>query len=449
MRRWPANVISKSKIETTFRQAAKVSLGVGIVFSPFQFRFLLMANEIPPIYRDYTDGSLFLSDIFLLAALIIWVIQLALRPRRISFAPLFISLPLAGLVAVGVLSSVFSSDPGLSLYNTARLLALAGLYLYIINEIKTLDEVIWAIAGLVFIQAGIGIVQVLGQSSVGLERIGELALDPSKEGVSIMWTETARTLRAYGLSSHPNILGGVLALTMLLLANWFSGSQRNTRVIIASVFFSGAMGLLLTFSRLAWFAFGIGLLVSALMLLYSRQKRTITQLIYLIIACLLLCAPLLIQNAQFLGNRLAPEMSEHSRNERAALNQAANLIFSQHAFTGVGYGVFPQAIKGTQPGFPYDFQPPHNVMLSAATETGLFGALFLSIAVISPWVALWLRRKRLDFTPGLTGASAALAGIILIGVYDYYPWSLAPGITWTLLIWGLWGAFYKSAQRKA
>ena len=66
--------------------------------------------------------------------------------------------------------------------------------------------------------------------------------------------EGVRWVRAYGLASHPNILGGVLAFGLLVIAS-AQGDGRWTRLIRMAVFGLGVAGLFLTFSRAAWIAF--------------------------------------------------------------------------------------------------------------------------------------------------------------------------------------------------
>jgi len=88
-------------------------------------------------------------------------------------------------------------------------------------------------------------------------------------------------------------------------------------------------------------------------------------------------------------------------------------------------------------------------MLEAAAETGLFGALFYMLAVLGPWLGLWLRRKRLTFGPALIGTSALLLAVTVVGFFDYYPWLLAPGRFWQWLAWGLWAAMYQISLHKA
>ena len=87
------------------------------------------------------------------------------------------------------------------------------------------------------------------------------------------------------------------------------------------------------------------------------------------------------------------------------------------------------------------------VLLDAAAETGLFGTLFYLVLLAAPWLALLLRRKQVNFSPSLVGASALLLAVSLVGLFDYYTWLLVPGRLLAWLAWGLWACFYSTAQR--
>ena len=63
-------------------------------------------------------------------------------------------------------------------------------------------------------QALIGIAQVLLQGPLGLP--GELALEPTHSGAAIIAVPQRPWLRAYGMTFHPNVLGGFLAVGLVL-----------------------------------------------------------------------------------------------------------------------------------------------------------------------------------------------------------------------------------------
>jgi O-antigen ligase len=444
----------RSQISYCFDIFACLALSATVVLSPFRYRFTWLARPFEPVYRDYTDFLFFASDLFLVLTLVLWLISLLLKPRRLHAGPLFLSIPLAGLTVMSWVSVIFSVDPLLSGYHTLRLALLAGLYLYLVNQVKTLSAVILPVALQVFVQATVGIGQVLQQRSLGLDSLGELVLDPTWSGVSIVWAAGTRYLRAYGLSDHPNILGGCLAFGLVLLAGWYVTAETKWHVPISGLWALGALGLFLTFSRSAWLALGGGLLLIALIFLKNGQTGAGRNWLNLMLAGLIVVFPFLWQYADYVGVRLNwrdsfAQVADESRSmhERQALNSVANHIFADHALTGVGVGAFPVALRRQAPDFPFNYQPPHVALLEVAAETGLFGALFYFLALVSPWLAVWFNRDQLKFSPHLVAISGVLAAVTIVGLFDYYPWLLGPGRLWQYLVWGLWGSLYLNVDR--
>ena len=434
---------------------ARLGFGLTLVLIPFRLRLDFLPRPFPPIYADYTDFLLFASDITLLVALASWLISLTLESRRLYLGPLYLTVPIAGLTSIGLLSAFFSIDPSLSLYHSIRLVILLGMYLYVVNEIRSVRQIIFPIAGMLFVQSVVGIIQALSQGSLGLQSLGELPLNPNWNGVSIVWAEGIRSLRAYGLTDHPNILGGCLAFGMILLAGWYIDPGSKWRPAISGIFSLSALALLYTFSRSAWLALlgGIGSIV--ILLILSKQKTTIRILFGLLAVSLILLVPFVWQNAGFLGVRFnwhgsfrsAPQENQ-SIGERILLNRAANEIFTEHALIGVGLGVFPRALQAKYPEFSLNYQPPHMTLLDVAAEIGIFGALFYAIAMIAPWLALWSNRKKAIFSPELLSVIALLIAVSIVGFFDYYTWLLAPGRLWQWLAWGLWGSVYVVSRGK-
>ncbi len=446
---------NRSHISQWLNLLACFALDATIILMPFRYRFTWLARPFEPVYRDYTDFLVFASDIFLVLTLLFWVISLLLQPRRLTAGPLFLSLPIAGLTVISLISVFFSVDPPLSIYHTLRLALLAGLYLYLVNQIKSLSAVILPIALQVFIQATVGIGQIIQQRSLGLTALGELTLDPAWSGVSIVWAEGTRYLRAYGLTDHPNILGGCLAFGLVLLAGWVVTAEPKWHVLLGGLWTLGALGLFLTFSRSAWLALAGGLLLIAGVLLKNAQTEAGRNGLNLILAALIILLPFIWQHAAYLGVRLNwghsfTQVADESRSvyERQALNSAANHIFADHALTGVGVGAFPVALRRQESNFLFNYQPPHIALLEAAAETGLFGGLFYLMALVTPWVALWFNRRQLKFSPHLLAISGVLAAVTIVGFFDYYPWLLGPGRLWQWLVWGLWGSLYLNVSRR-
>jgi O-antigen ligase len=434
---------------------AHVSFALTILLIPFRSRLDLLPRSFPPIYADYTDFLLFATDITLLAALGLWLVSLILEPHPVKLGPLYMTLPIVGFTSIGLLSAFFSIDPPLSLYHSIRLIILLGMYLFVINEVRSVRQTILPIAGMLFIQSVVGIIQALSQRSVGLQSLGELILNPEWNGVSVVWADGIRSLRAYGLTDHPNILGGCLAFGMLLIACWYIDPESKWRPAISGIFSLSTLALLYTFSRSAWLALLSGIGSIAILLITSKQKPAIRALFGLMAVSLLLLAPFVWQNAGLLGVRFnwqgsfrSVAQENQSIGERLLLNRAANEIFTEHALIGVGLGAFPRALQAKYPEFSLDYQPAHMTLLDVAAEIGIFGALFYTIVMVAPWIALYSKRKYLIFSPELLGVIALLIAVSVVGFFDYYTWLLAPGRLWQWLAWGLWGSVFGAFRGK-
>ncbi len=446
MREQTAHVLSK---------LARVSFNLLIIAIPFRLRRVILARPAEGVYTDYTDFLLYASDVFLLLLLLFWFASLAARPRPLAKGPFLITAPLLGLTLMGAVSIIVSVDPQLSVYHSVRLALLAALYFYVINEVKSLDQVILPVSLQAVIQSVVAVSQGLAQGDIGLQRLGEFPLEPAWRGVAIVWVEGTRSLRAYGLADHPNILGGCLAFALLLLAAWLAGRKESAGPAILGTLTLAALGLFYTFSRSAWLSLLFGGLVVVVLFYRSGQTWAVNKVAALAAGLLLVALPFIIANHELLGIRLFSGLvfqdvptEVQSISERAALNQATNQVFTEHAVLGVGLGTIPQAVHYRFPELPYYPQPAHTVLLDVAAETGIFGGLFYSVLLIAPWLLLWLNR-RLEWTPNLIAISGVLLAIYVVGLFDYYTWLLAPGRLWQWLAWGLWASFYQNRIEKA
>jgi O-antigen ligase len=430
----------------------KLAWAATVVLIPWRLRFVLLARPFPPVYRDYTDFLLFASDIALIVALLAAALGQRRAHGRFRLGPPVLSVPLAGILIAGWLSILPSHDPLGSFYHSVRLVLLAGLYLALLNRPTEWGWIV-APAGIqAAIQGSVAIAQSLGQGSLGLASLGEYMLDPQWRGVSVVLAEGERVLRAYGLSDHPNILGGSLALTSLILLAASVWAKGNARPWLMAASCLSLIGLLLTFSRAAVLALvlGFGLLMVGVESLMGR--RGLVRLASLSGAAALTLTPFVLHYASALSTRTgaggsfeANPLEARALAERATLNRAAGEVFVEHALGGIGLGALPLALQAQYPGFLYSYQPAHFVLLDAAAETGLLGASMYTAVLIVPWIAVAVRWRQGKLSPGLLGSSAALLIITLIGFFDYYPWLLQPGRLWQWAIWGIWAREYVRA----
>lgn len=433
------------------------SFFITIILIPFRLRAVLLARPVTPLWEDYTDILLFASDVTLLLTLVSWLLYKYLKQSKIQFGPMFLTLPMAGLTLVAFATSITSVDPVFSFYQSIRLVMLFGLHVYVLNNVKSLSQLVAPLSIMVGIQAVVGITQVMTQHSIGLQWLGEYELDPAWSGVSIVWNETARSLRGYGLSAHPNILGGVLAFSCLVILVWYLSSKKPLGVLPFAVLAVGVTATFLTFSRSAWLGSFVGFIFIAYQTFLRPKKKPTANDLALAVSLLVLLIPFVWTNMELVGLRLGERISFQeiepelgSMGERRVLISAANTVFNENAITGVGIGASPRAFMLAFPDFPVNYAPPHNVILNAAVETGLLGGLFYFILLAAPWVAMYLNRKR-PLSAELLAASSVLVAVTAVGFFDCYPWCAWTGQFWLYMTWGIWaGAFVnsKAVQRQ-
>jgi hypothetical protein len=423
---------------------AQTAFYATLVVLPFRWRVVLLARPNDPIYKDYTDFLLFLPDITLLLTLLAWSYATSVERKPVRLGPAYMWIPLAGLSFAGLFSVIFSVDRALSLYHAIRFGLLFVFYLYVVNRRVSVLEIGFVIGVQGVIQSIVAIGQSLSQRSLGLQEFGEYNLDPIWSGVSIVSDGATRFLRAYGLTDHPNILGGCLAFGMLaVLSVFLYGEGKIFRWIAAVMFLTMSLGLLVTFSRAAWLAFFAGSALIVGMEALARRLQNVKAVAWLSLGTVLLLVPFILSNKNYLAARLnagdsfeGVRAEAQSVDERAFLNQTANRIFSRHPLTGVGLAASPVSMKIEFPEFPTYYQPPHFTLLVAAVETGIVGAAFYFLLNLLPCV-VFLRRRDLWTRPEAIGAAGLFVALIVVGFFDYYTWFSSAGRLWQWLAWGL------------
>jgi O-antigen ligase len=426
---------------------ARIFFATTIILVPFRLRMTALSRPNPPVYGDYTDFLFFASDLSMLLTLIFWLPTLVLRRNKISFGPAHIWVPLLGLILAGWLSLANSLDGQLTIYHALRISALYLFFLFILNEIRWPEWVVIPVAFQLLIQSVVAIMQSLSQHDLGLQAFGEHKLDPVQLGTSVLESGSVRFLRAYGMSDHPNILGGCLALGLLILLAAFLRSRRSRAFAIALVFVPSSVALLLTFSRSAWIAFIFGSLLIMLGAGLQREINGLKRAAMLAFACLLAVGWFVARDWPYFAGRInvgdsfSTNRVEHgSMMERAFLFDMATGIFLDYPIVGVGLGVSVVAMREAYPVFPMSYQPPHFAILASALETGIIGAGFYLGLIFLPLIVFIRQRKHFLREPSSTAVLALFLALILIGFFDHYPWMLVPGRLLQWMVWGLWAA---------
>lgn len=422
----------------------------GVLFvSALAFRATVSTLRTGSIYESYTDYFVYPYDYFLAACLGLGALALVLQRRAPRFGPWYLTVPLTLLLALCWTGVATGIDPALVAYQSLRLTLFFGLYLYLVNFPPA---PFWVAAPLVLAvlrEAGVALAQFHVQSSVGLAAWGELSLNPLLDGTSIVRDGALRILRAYGLTDHPNLLGGFFTFALILiLGYYFSAAHTRARYLLLVPVALGSAALVLTFSRAAVLATLAGVCFLGLCLLAGRSTRA-SRLRPVVPAIAVMAFAFLIPVAlqwNLVAQRSSTFVGESQNSgeirslvERDALVASARRIFLVRPWLGVGNGALPLAEYRLDPEFDtsYFYQPVHVVIFEIATELGLFGAVTWVFVMIAPWVVFYKRRAALKQDSWLAAVAAALLALTLLGFFDYYPWLLPPGRIWQWTALGL------------
>ena len=407
--------------------------------------FRLRADPLP---HPATDLAAPLADVVIygidgLIALTIgaWILARVLDRRRVRVGPRALVVPASALLALAWISLPFGVLPYLSLFGAIRLTALLILALYVVNEVDGLADLVVPVGLMVGIQGLVAIGQFVHQASIGLERIGETHLGPGTPGMSVVLREDGvRILRAYGLSTHPNVLGGFFAAGIPLLL-----AARPRRVVARlgqlAVLAVAVAGLLVTFSRGAWLGLAVGVVVGVIVL--GRQALTVERRHWAAIGGVVLAVALIgawqVRDELAVRSGLATVQTATERrsvDERLAQIELGLRVLEAHPAIGVGMSAVPVEMQRIDPAFAWSLYPPHLVPLVVAAELGIAGGAAFLALIGAPWVLLL--RRRAARSRELAAASAALAAVLVAGLFDDYPWVGGPGRTLFWVVLALW-----------
>ncbi len=302
-------------------------------------------------------------------------------------------------------------------------------YLYTLNHRPHWTPVLLTV---ILVQGGVALAQFALQRDLGLAFIGEFNLDPQVSGTSVLWDSSREVwLRGYGLTAHPNVLGGMLAVLLLVLLVQQHQQQWWRQVLVAAGLVVGSLGLLVTFSRTGWLAFIAGVLYLAIRHgdsrdapLAPRRYLRASWLPLLIVPLFLLLYHDLVLNRWFQLDTLIEARSIHERLRDA---QIALHLIAAHPWLGVGAG---NALASAQL-LRADAGSVHNVPLLVTVELGLLGGLCWLSFMLLP--LLPSRERFKDFrlarylpshaaTARTHAYGAVWIGLLIAGLFDTPLW---------------------------
>jgi len=405
---------------------------------------------IRPAETNFKEISIYPSYLLLLVILVVFFIwQLYRRENDEPISPLWVSLAI--LETLVLISFFFAPDQALAFYHYAVFLAGIGLF-YILRlgtfcynyEDSPLDsaKVIASLLAGVFFQATLGIYQFLTQVAPVNKYLGLAAHYPELAGTSVIETSSGRWLRAYGGLDHPNILGGVLAVSLIITAYLLarrkmirSAREAGSSALLFVFYFIALTALFFTFSRSSWLALGVGLLVLTVILARSNDRWILGRFLALLFFSSLMLFIIAFPYRELVWARTIGVTNSEVRLEQKSLaersqglSEATGMIRDKWLIgAGVGNYVSTLSRNDNYHKDVWSYQPVHNSGLLLAAQSGV-----LSLISFALFLYFLIKKDRRAVFGG-----AVIAGLLVIMMLDHWLISLPFGVLFLFLILGL------------
>jgi len=333
------------------------------------------------------------------------------------------------------LSIFWSRDAILAGYTFLKVLLAAGAFFMVRGMVrrgktgKILDTIVLAAA----MQAIIGTGQFLVQESFSSTLFGMSAHEAWQAGTSVLKNDTGRFLRAYGTFPHPNPYGLFLAVGLLAAAYRVMIAKTAKGSMIVAGIPIILLGLVLSFSRLAWAGFGLGFAFLAIRTLIGGGKRVRMRL-YATISALVLSGAvfsLMLHETVFPRFDTVTVDREGSVADRMTTYRDAFGTVRDHPFLGVGAGNSTAELMRIRPDRPvWDMQPAHDVPLLIFSELGISG---LVLALLFLGSLIFDRIKKNSATVSVSALLIVLPGFLL----DHFLWDSVFGLPFLFVLLGI------------
>lgn len=415
-------------------------------FTLFVFVFLLpwqplwIMREVYYGADKWTYGTIgiYACDIMLLIwiALSIFfhidaIIKYIFTNRKIVLSAMAISL-------WSFLSIMWAHDRATAFY-TAIILSLAIDLFFLIQIVPiSIKKLSTTFIASLCIQSIIGLIQFFTQQTYAQKFLGLQHHDIWYGGTAVLISDTQRWIRAYGGMSHPNILGGMLVIGLILTLWIIATRQKNsikTYIYSLSSIAILSMGIIVTFSRTAWLAAGISIFI---FMLHIHTRTKIKKLIapLTLISTLFLLFILLLPQL-FFARAHDTQTTHNSFGDRKIYFTHARAITLTHPLRGTGIGNYTNSVfdlyDHTKPIWYY--QPVHNIYFLITAEIGIIGFILLCIFFFTVFYDIFIPKKEVG-TEKFTFFLIVFT-FLFIGLFDHWPWTAHTGIMTFFLFTGL------------
>ncbi|NDW52446.1 O-antigen ligase family protein [Aliiroseovarius sp. PrR006] len=371
------------------------------------------------------------ADLFL-GVLLLFQLRDLVQKRRPFVLPSG-SAGLIAMIAVGVVHMAVGPSPLLASHQVFQMMKDLMLFFVVTNELVRVRQfriVFWAFMATLCVQSGIGILQYVKQSDLGLQILGELDAATLEIANFATYGKDGAVFRISALLGHPNLFGAFVSLLFSMAVASFSYKlPAFQRSIIVFVTFLGAAALLLTLSRSAWVSGAFGVLVLMCLSVVHPQWRSRGLPIALFIAIggiivMIPALPVIIQ--RFVASDsgavdfriewmlVAWDMIKNNWVEGVGLN-----TFVFHLPNNTPYGGADSLTQRFGPNWPV----VHNIYLLIWSEMGTFGFIaFMYTMLVLFYIAYDNLRYVID--PHIyalsIGAAGGLGAVMLDGLASFF-----------------------------
>ncbi|MEM8863176.1 MAG: O-antigen ligase family protein, partial [Chloroflexota bacterium] len=291
-------------------------------------------------------------------------------------------------------------------------------------------------------QGAVAAGQFLLQDDLGLRYLGEYDLVAEPGQWSIVFGQNRVWLRGYGISPHPNILGGLLGSALLIVFMTVQSitGRRWWWLGYAALFF-GTAGLIVTFSRSAWLGFFVGFgFCFVAQFVQEKQLPSIMRFspTLPILAALMVFIPLSMPVLQARSTPQENQVVTQSVGERQILNQYAIEVIRDNWALGQGAGNFAPAMLVHPDRDQFvNIHPVHNLPLLLIAELGILGGALWIWLMLCPVLATGINAWHGQANRFEIGVAAALVALAAVDLFDYYSYGWPHGMMWRWMLFGL------------
>lgn len=425
---------------------ARVCVLAFLLVFPFQIRTMIFGEMVyfEGGFNIYRVGFLYLGDIFLVVALLLY--GWAFFKREIELdtkKDLRLDILLVSFVVILFGTVFLAEEKDVAVVHCLRIMMLGIAYFLLSSGIVKRKAIINLLAVGILIQGLLAIFQFIFQSSIGFPFLGESAIDSAIKGVAKIDISGGKLIRSYGTFSHPNVLSGFLVVGLWLIVSLIKEQRWIIPIVVIL-----SMALVFTFSRSAF----IGLIGGGLTYFAVVQRKIDWKYPILIISVFVFVVTAFNLNGTLFERVLTNDESISERVEYMLISK--RMAFDNPLGVGVGNFTVKMQDYSSAKLAPWEFQPVHSVYLMVLNELGFIG-LFVFLGI---FVLIFTRLLHVDLLKDehekdmgylLIGCTVS---VLIISMFDHYFWTLYSGQVVFIIYLSLASSFlstFKLPERKS